>query len=131
MVQHRLKEEAFSSPCMMWPVDAFYDGSNALAEEELTLAQAFRDRGRGDLASYVLDGRRVQRLLFAFGPGGASHQDTKTFASLFIGLRRALIGSDEAEGENEEPWEAWRVKALIKWRHEDLLQTVSRSQQRP
>lgn len=29
------KELAFSSPCMMWPVAKFYDGDNALAEDEV------------------------------------------------------------------------------------------------
>ncbi|KFH47531.1 hypothetical protein ACRE_015910 [Hapsidospora chrysogenum ATCC 11550] len=90
------KEEAFSSPCMMWPVAAFYDGSNELADDELLLARVFSEKGREDLARCVLDGRKVQRLFFALGPGGASHEDTKTFASLFMGLKRAfdLLGSE-------------------------------------
>lgn len=54
------KEEAFSTPCMMWPVAKFYDGSNELAEEEVLLAEIYRDKGRDDLAEYVLKGRQIQ-----------------------------------------------------------------------
>lgn len=125
------REEAFSSPCMMWPVAAFYDGSNQLAEEELILARAFTARGREDLARCVLDGRRVQRLLFALGPGGASHLDRKTFASLFMGLKRAFdVENDlkkEELGREEEEWEVWKAGALAKWDEDDLLQTFVRS----
>ncbi|KAG6013426.1 hypothetical protein E4U54_006758 [Claviceps lovelessii] len=85
------RQEAFSSPCMMWPVAAFYDGSNELAEEELLLARVFRERGRHDLARCVLDGRKVQRFLFALGPDG-SGQDAKTLLGLFTGLKRAFHG---------------------------------------
>jgi hypothetical protein len=84
------REEAFSSPCMMWPVAAFYDGSNELAQEELFLARVLRERGRDDLARCEPQGRKFQRLLFALGPGGASHENRKTFASLFMGLKRAF-----------------------------------------
>jgi aminoglycoside phosphotransferase (APT) family kinase protein len=119
------KEEAFSSPCMMWPVAAFYDSSNKLAEEELLLARVFRERGREDLAYCVLNGRKVQRLLFALGPGGA-HEDRKTLASLFIGLKRAFdrhgLKADEQGVEDE--WRVWKAKALEDWKHEALLKVV-------
>ncbi|OAQ98036.1 hypothetical protein LLEC1_01433 [Akanthomyces lecanii] len=122
------KEVAFSSPCMMWPVAAFYDGSNELAQEELFLAHAFRERGRDDLARCVLNGRKVQRLLFALGPGGASHENKKTFACLFMGLRRAFAcrhdTSQENRGAEEQEWEDWKANALEMWKHDDLLQAV-------
>lgn len=125
------REEAFSSPCMMWPVAAFYNGSNDLADEELLLARVFCERGREDLARCVLDGRKVQRLLFALGPGGASHEDRRTFAGLFMGLKQALdpghSGKEEKRGKEEEEWEAWRAKALVKWKHDGLLQAVLKS----
>ncbi|KAL4945069.1 hypothetical protein BDV06DRAFT_232001, partial [Aspergillus oleicola] len=60
------KAEAFASPCMMWPVAEFYDGSNDLAAEELRLAEIFRERSREDLAECVLNSRKVQRF-WAFG----------------------------------------------------------------
>lgn len=84
------KAEAFSSPCMMWQVAAFYDGSNELGDEELLLARVFSERGREDLAHCVLDGRKVQRFFFALGPGGASHEDRRTLFRLFMGPKRAL-----------------------------------------
>lgn len=125
------KEEAFSSPCMMWPVAAFYDGSNRLAEEELLLARAFSERGREDLARCVLGGRRVQRLLFALGPGGTSHQDRRTFASLFMGLKRAFDVEPEFKeeelGREEEEWEIWKTSAVAIWEEDDLLQAFLRS----
>ena len=40
------KELAFSSPCMMWPVGKFYEGSNDLTEDEIRFAAIFDARGR-------------------------------------------------------------------------------------
>lgn len=122
------KEVAFSSSCMMWPVAAFYDGSNELADEELLLARVFCERGREDLARCVLDGRKVQRFLFALGPGGASHEGRRTFACLFMGLKQAFDpehgGKEEKRGRVEEEWEVWRAEALVKWEHDGLLQAI-------
>lgn len=114
------KEDAFSSPCMMWPVAKFYDGSNELAEEELRLAMIFRERGRYDLAKYVIEGRKVQRFFFALGPGSGSHNDRKTLIDLFMGLKRVF------ESEEEE-WEEWSTKAMDKWKNDELLQVLLRS----
>ncbi|KAG5918284.1 hypothetical protein E4U61_001889 [Claviceps capensis] len=41
------REQAFSSPQMMWPINAFFHGSNELVEEELLLARVFHERPRG------------------------------------------------------------------------------------
>ncbi|KAK3690233.1 hypothetical protein B0T22DRAFT_463215 [Podospora appendiculata] len=126
------REEAFSSPCMMWPVAAFCDGSNELADEELLLARVFCERGREDLARCVLDGRKVQRLFFALGPGGASYEDRRTFASLFMGLKQAFdpgySSKEEKRGGEKEEWEAWRAIALMKWKHDSLLQAALKSE---
>lgn len=126
------QEEAFASPCMMWPVGRFYDGSNELAEEEVQLAQVLRDKGRDDLARCVLQGRKVQRMLFALGLVGAAHQDKKTFASLFMGMKRAF-GRDvddgsEVLGNEEEEWKAWKADALWAWKDEAMLRAVLGSQ---
>ncbi len=45
---------------MMWPVSEFYNGSNELAADELRLAALFREKGREDLASCVMEGRKIQ-----------------------------------------------------------------------
>ncbi|KAG6178771.1 hypothetical protein E4U47_007611 [Claviceps purpurea] len=128
------REQAFSSPCMMWPISAFYNGSNELTEEELLLARVFRERGREDLASCVLHGRKVQRLLFALDPLTA-YEDSKTLSSLFIGLKRAFYGHDiKSDGKGvEDEWEAWKVKAFEDWKHEAPFKTAleQKASQRP
>jgi hypothetical protein len=48
------KSLAFSSPCMMWPVQEYYDGSNDLSREEREFAQMFQRRGREDMAKMIL-----------------------------------------------------------------------------
>jgi hypothetical protein len=92
------------------------------------LARAFRERGRDDLARCVLNGRKVQRLLFALSPAGASHENRKTFASLFMGLKRAFACrhdiSKERREKEEEEWENWKASALEIWKKDKLLQAV-------
>ncbi|KAK7428389.1 hypothetical protein QQZ08_005146 [Neonectria magnoliae] len=107
------KAEAFCSPCMMWPVAEFYNGSNELAVDELRLAAIFRERGREDLANCVIKGRKVQRFFFALGPD-SSFSDRKTFTHLFAGLQRAFNSGDKG-------WEHWKSKALEKWKDDELL----------
>ncbi|KAJ5135521.1 uncharacterized protein N7515_004799 [Penicillium bovifimosum] len=107
------KAEAFSSPCMMWPVAEFYNGSNELSADELQLAAIFREKGREDLAVCVVEGRKVQRFLFALGLE-SSFLDMQTLPHLFAGLQRAFNFEDEE-------WEAWKSKALEKWKDDDLL----------
>ncbi|KAH6705750.1 hypothetical protein EV126DRAFT_412686 [Verticillium dahliae] len=107
------RAEAFCSPCMMWPVTEFYNGSNELTADELRLAAIFRERGRGDLANCVIEGRRIQRFFFALGPE-SSFSDRKTFTHLFAGLQRAFNSEDEG-------WEPWKSKALEKWKDDRLL----------
>ncbi|KAI0198917.1 hypothetical protein F4808DRAFT_434249 [Astrocystis sublimbata] len=114
------REEAFSSPCMMWPVAKFYDGSNEHSDEEVRLAAIFRERGRDDLASCVVEGRRVQRLFFGLGAGTGSYGERKTLIDLFMGLKRAF-------DPGEEGWEEWRAKALDEWKDDELLQGLIQS----
>ncbi|KAI1081885.1 hypothetical protein F5B20DRAFT_578664 [Whalleya microplaca] len=114
------KEDAFSSPCMMWPVAQFYDGSNELTDEELRFAGIFREKGRNDLASYVTEGRKVQRFFFAFGAATECQNDHQTFVALFMGLKRAFESK-------EEGWEEWKSKALEKWKSDKVLQDLLRS----
>ncbi|KAI0911265.1 hypothetical protein F4823DRAFT_636585 [Ustulina deusta] len=115
------KEEAFSSPCMMWPVAKFYDGSNELASDELRFAEMWRERGRYDLAKYVAEGRKVQRFLFALGSASDCQNDYQTFVNLSLGLKRAF------DSEEEEGWEEWKTEALEKWKGDHLLQALLRN----
>ncbi|KAG6308758.1 hypothetical protein E4U22_004239 [Claviceps purpurea] len=116
----------------MWPVGPFHDGSNELAEEELLLARVFRERGREDLSSCVLHGRKVQRFLFALHAGVAG-LDKKTFAGLFVGLKRAFDGNDiKTDGKGvEDEWKSWKAKALEDWKHEDLFKSAIEANGRP
>jgi aminoglycoside phosphotransferase (APT) family kinase protein len=107
------KAEAFSSPCMMWPVGEFYDGSNELAADELRMAAIFRERGREDLADYVVKGRKIQRFFFALGVE-SSFLDMDALLPLFAGLRRAFNFEDEE-------WEIWKSNALDRWKDDELL----------
>lgn len=87
------KELAVSSPCMMWPVGNFYDGSNVLAEDEENFAAIFEQRGRRDMAAIVRDGRRWQRYLFFLG--GGIPGDMSEFEPLFQGLRGSFLSAEE------------------------------------
>ncbi|KAF5019751.1 hypothetical protein F66182_8236 [Fusarium sp. NRRL 66182] len=106
------REEAFCSPCMMWPVTKFYNGSNELSADEVRLAAIFRERNREDLANCVMEGRRFQRFFFALGPE-SSFLDEEAFTHLFKGLQRAFTSQDEE-------WEQWKKKALEKWKDDKL-----------
>lgn len=111
------KKDAFSSPCMMWPVGKFYDGSNELSEDEVRFADIFIERGRDDLASFVMEGRRVQRFFFASGAASGCEKDHQTFVDLFMGLKRAFDSEDKR-------WEEWKTEALEKWKSDSLLRAL-------
>ncbi len=106
---------------MMWPVAEFYHGSNRLAAEELRLADILRERGREDLARYIVEGRKVQRFQFALGPESES-SSKETFTNLFMGLRRAFDQGDQA-------WDQWRSGALEKWEEDKLFQSLRETEQ--
>ncbi|KAK1509298.1 hypothetical protein CABS01_16852 [Colletotrichum abscissum] len=107
--------EAFCSPSMMWPISKFYAGSNELAQDELRLAEVFREKGREDLSEHILTGRKVQRFFFAMGPESPS--DVSNFTSLFAGLAGAF------DYEHEE-WERWKNEALNRWKDDNQLRNL-------
>lgn len=100
------KQAAFASPCMMWPVANFYDGSNQLSAEELEFADIFRSLGREDMANIVLQGRKHQRFLFSVG--GTVSVARNEFESLFQGLREALDGKSIGTYSN------WKIDAIAR-----------------
>ncbi|KAJ5558471.1 hypothetical protein N7461_002443 [Penicillium sp. DV-2018c] len=110
------KAEAFSSPCMMWPVADFYEGSNELSAEELRLATIFREKDRDGLAICVLEGRKIQRFFFGLGLA-SSFEDKETLPYLFKGLLGAF-------NFGEEEWESWKSKALKKWEDDEVLRNL-------
>ena len=75
------KALAFSSPCMLWPVNDFYDGNNRLNPEEIEFAEIFERRGRADMASFIRNGRKMQRYLFFLGGGTSCGREE--FEALF------------------------------------------------
>lgn len=112
-------EEAFSAPCMMWPLREFYEGSNNLSTEELRLADVFQGRGREDLARCVIEGRKIQRVLFNLGPDG-SYSTLEKHQSLFEGLQQALHSHSDS-------WEVWKNRAINEWRDDPLLLSLLES----
>jgi hypothetical protein len=109
------KSAAFNSPIMFLPVGDFYDGKNELGEDELVFAQLLEEKGQGELAQIVREGRILHRFEFCCGYDLA---DWEGFLGLFQGLRRIL----DVDGELD--WEAWREKALAKYRGDDGLKEL-------
>lgn len=102
------KELAFSAPCMMWPVRTFYDGQNALSDDELRFAYVFQRRGREDLAAIVRGARRWQRYLFFLG--GGMPRTKAQFQPLFQGLRQSFTRDGEAAPLSS--YDEWKESAL-------------------
>ncbi|KAH6633913.1 hypothetical protein B0J18DRAFT_2007 [Chaetomium sp. MPI-SDFR-AT-0129] len=119
------KELAFSSPCMMWPVGEFYDGSIVLSDEETKFAATFERRGRADMAALVRGGRKWQRYLFFMG--GGIPRDMVDFEPLFQGLRKSFLGKED--GANIPSYLEWKQSALAGFAKGDkLLQDLMRAE---
>ncbi|KAF6230379.1 hypothetical protein HO133_004721 [Letharia lupina] len=109
------KAQAFSSPCMLWPVGDFHAGSNRLSPEEMEFAAIFERRGRNDMAHLVRNGRKMQRYLF-FNGGSVSHEQ-EDFEAMFQGLRAAWAGDNSQPG----PYQVWKEEALKKYEGDEQL----------
>ncbi|KAK1762608.1 hypothetical protein QBC33DRAFT_258357 [Phialemonium atrogriseum] len=97
------RAEAFCSPCMLWPVTEFYNGSNELAADELRLASIFRERAVKILLTMLSRAGRSRDSSSLLAP---TAPDRKTFTNLFTGLKRAL-------GSGDEGWEQWKGDGLL------------------
>ena len=113
------KALAFSSPCMLWPVGDFYDGSNVLSPEEVELASIYERRGRSDMAHLVRNGRKMQRLMFSLGGLSEEHDE---FEALFQGLRAAWAD----DGRPPSSYQTWKDEALKKYEDDEQLQGLLR-----
>ena len=102
------KAMAFGSPCMLWPVGDFYDGSNRLSPEEMEFAVMFERRGRPDIASLIRTGRKMQRYLFFLA---GTSPEREEFETMFQALRSAWAD----DGSQIEPYQAWKDEALKKY----------------
>ena len=111
-----VREIAFTSPCMMWPVGDFYDGKNNLSPEEFEFANIFRKRRRHDMADIILKGRKWQRFLFLLSENMPS--ELSEFQALFQGLRAAVM--DEHDVHKLEPYTEWKKKAIERYAKTDV-----------
>ncbi|KAI1387719.1 uncharacterized protein F4822DRAFT_430466 [Hypoxylon trugodes] len=116
------KDLAFSSPCMMWPVEDFYDGKPNLSDDEIEFAWIFNGRDRLDLAGLVLEGRKWQRYLFFLGGGVPS--DKTELEALFQCLRKCF-GDDD---DNISSYEEWKEAALKLYRDDAILDSLIRDE---
>ena len=112
------KAQAFSSPCMLWPVLDFFAGSNQLSSEEIEFAVMFERRGRTDLANLVRNGRKMQRYLL-FNGGGVSHEQER-FETMFQSLRAAWAGQVSQPG----PYQTWKDEALRRYEGDEQLKRL-------
>lgn len=117
---------AFSSPCMLWPVQQFYEGVNLLSPEEQWLAAALVKKDQPHLAGLVRSGRLQQRLWFFLSPS----YDRNELIALFDGLRRATANSSfETELTSFEDWEKGAVDdAMHDPRYRRLVARLRRQQ---
>lgn len=113
------KEFAFSSPCMMWPVSEYFDGSDELSQDELEFAAIFEQKGRSDMAGYIRQGRKMQRFL-GFNGGGVPG-DVDEHKVTFQAMRRAW-----ADGEEIEEYEVWKEAASVQYADDEGLQSLLR-----
>ncbi|KAK7413994.1 hypothetical protein QQX98_007105 [Neonectria punicea] len=74
---------ASNSPIGFLPVGDFYRGSNSLSDDEVVFARLLEDKGHGDLAQFVWNGRLQHRFAFCCGYDLA---DWDGFLGLFRGL---------------------------------------------
>jgi len=94
------KAEAFAAPPGLAPLD-FRTGDNRLSLIEEMLADSYVELGRPDLAEFVRNGKKYQRL----------DQLTKIWLQPWEALnaaRRAVLGMDEDEAPGQpQGWDAW------------------------
>lgn len=120
------RAEAFSSPCMMWPVASFYDGDNELSTDEIEFADMFEQRGRDDLALCVIQSRKVQRFLSLLVPE-ISLTDRTDVANLLRGLRDVLGTEAEWNLCQAKVLRALKADGLLAFMRSMDLETVSSS----
>jgi len=111
------RELAFATPCLMWPVREYYQGSNELAAEETRFAAMFDRRGRHDMGDLVRRGRRWQRYLFFLG--GSLPRTVGEFESLFQGLRKSFAGVEGAAALSS--YANWKREVLDRFAGQDAV----------
>ena len=112
------KELAFSSPCMMWDVGDFYDGSNELTPVEKEFSELLSQKGYDGLAQIVSNGRLHQRFWFSLC---CAPQSRAELIDLFDGFRMAY--STSQGGTSIESYEEWQKRTV-----QELMTTDPRLQ---
>ncbi|KPM35463.1 hypothetical protein AK830_g11091, partial [Neonectria ditissima] len=108
---------AFNSPTAFLPVGDFYNSKNSLGDDEVVFARLLEEKGHGDLAHFVWNGRLQHRFAFCCGYDLA---DWDGFLGLFRGLRDAV-------GVNEGlDWDEWKAAALRRYEDDPGLKQLSR-----
>lgn len=102
---------------MLLPVKDFYAGVNDTGYDELIFARILEEKGHRDLAEIVRNGHILHRFDFCwrYDFGG-----WKGFLDLFQGFRKAIHRCVDAD----LGWEAWREKALGKYKDDDQLKKL-------
>lgn len=106
---------AFNSPILLLPVAEFYDGAAMPGEDELHFAQFLEDKGHGNIAEKVRNGRAIHLFNFCSGYDLA---DWDGFVGLFYGLRRALDPGDNLD------WDGWKEKAMSIYKDDTQLKEL-------
>ena len=108
-------EVAFNSPIVLLPVSDFYDGVNAIGQDEAYFARVFEEKSHFDMADAVKKGRIQHRFAFCCGYDLA---DWNGFLGLFQGLRNALMVDEGLD------WDSWKGTALHRYREEEGLKIL-------
>lgn len=90
LVDHRsyttAKADAFAAPSIFVDFQKYSGGSNDLGPYEAVLAQAYEDLGRPDLAAYVRNGKKFQRLYDKLDGGFCDFPDLNATRRAFLDL---------------------------------------------
>jgi hypothetical protein len=95
-----VRDFAFSSHCMMWPVADFYNGKNNLSCEEIEFASISESVDAAIWLTFFSKDANGSDSLFSVSENMSS--DPQEFQNLSQGLRAALL--DECEPEKLEPY---------------------------
>ncbi|KAL6850739.1 hypothetical protein ACO1O0_007864 [Amphichorda felina] len=102
---------AFNSPIGFLPVADFYCGRNDLGDDEVIFARLLEEKGHGDLARFVWNGRLQHIFNFCCG---YDLTDWDGFLGLFRGLRDAV-------GDEALEWDEWKIAALQRYKEDPGL----------
>jgi hypothetical protein len=110
------KALAFISPMLLLPTSDFFNGSSEIGEDEEILAQCLEDKGDGDMAKCVREGRLHHQ--FAFLCTLDFCLPFEDLVGLFRGLRMSMKRDDQYD------WEKWKQLSLERYSDDVRLRDV-------